>query len=281
GVTCDLPAPSNIKVTTVATSGMPKVTWDAVEGAAKYEVWRKVGSDGEYKKFYITTGTSYTNKTATAGNKYYYKVMAIHGTNANANSAFSYAYGVTCDLAAPTNVKVTTEASSGLPKVTWDKVEGAAKYEVWRKVGSDGEYKKLYITTGTSYTNKTATPGNKYYYKVMAIHGTNTNANSAYSAAYGVTCDLAAPTNLKVDFNASTGKPKLTWDAVDKADKYEVWRRVGTTGEYKLLKTITGTTTTHTSAVKGTTYYYKVRAIYSANANANSAYSSVVSKTSK
>ncbi|MBR5516386.1 MAG: hypothetical protein IKU53_00305 [Firmicutes bacterium] len=280
GVTCDLAAPANVKVTTVASSGKPKVTWDAVDSATKYEVWRKVGSNGTYKKHYITTGTSFTNNSTTAGTTYYYKVKAICSSNSNGNSAFSAAYGITCDLAAPNNVKVTTVASSGKPKVTWDAVDGATKYEVWRKTGSNGTYVKHYITTGTSFTNNSTTPGTTYYYKVKTICGANSNGNSAYSAAYGVTCDLAAPTNVKVALT-STGKPKVTWDAVDGATKYEVWRKTGSNGEYKRYYITTGTTLNNTSAVKGTQYYYKVKAICGSNANANSVFSIIVVKTSK
>ncbi|MBR5516385.1 MAG: hypothetical protein IKU53_00300 [Firmicutes bacterium] len=280
-ISCDLAAPANVKVITVASTGKPKLTWDSVEGADQYEVWRKVGSNGTYKKMYITTNTSYTNNTAVVGTKYYYKVKAICNSNANANSAFSAAYGVTCDLPAPTSVTVTTVSSTGKPKVTWKAVEGADQYEVWRKVGANGEYKKYYITTGTTLNNTSTVAGTKYYYKVKAIYSSNANANSSFSNAYGITCDLAAPSNVKVSIISSTGKPKLSWSAVDDATKYEVWRKVGSSGEYKLLKTITGTSTIHTSAAKGTTYYYKVKAIHGTTENANSAFSAVVSKTSK
>ncbi|MBR5516384.1 MAG: hypothetical protein IKU53_00295, partial [Firmicutes bacterium] len=77
-----------VNVITLASTGKPKVTWNAVDGADKYEVWRKVGADGTYKKMYVTTKTSYTNKTAIAGTKYYYRVRAIYENNSAGNSLY-------------------------------------------------------------------------------------------------------------------------------------------------------------------------------------------------
>ena len=272
-VVCDLAVITNFKITNVASSGLPQLTWDAVEGADKYEVWRRVGTTGEYQLLKRITGTTTTHTTAVAGTTYYYKVKAICASNSEANSAFSGAIIRTCDLAAITNFKITNVASSGLPQLTWDAVEGADKYEVWRRVGTTGEYQLLKTITGTTTTHTTAVAGTTYYYKVKAICASNSEANSAFSGAIIRTCDLEQVTNLKVTKIASSGLPQLTWDAVEGADKYEVWRRVGTTGEYQLLKTITGTTTTHTTAVAGTTYYYKVKAICASNSEANSAFS--------
>ena len=278
-MTCDLPQPTNFKVTTVASTGKPKVSWDKVEGADKYEVWRKIGSGGTYEKYTTTTGTSVTHTGAKVGKTYYYKVKAIYNANSYANSAFTKELNMTCDLPQPVNVKITTSESTGKPQVSWDKVSEADKYEIWRATSKDGTYSRMYTVTGTSYTNTSAQAGKTYYYKVKAVYSANSYATSAYSAAVNITCDLAQPTNVKVSAVASTGKPKVSWDKVEGADKYEVWRKIGSDGTYEKYTTTTGTTTTHTGAKVGKTYYYKVKAIYSANTAANSAYSKEVSMT--
>ena len=41
--------------------GRPTLTWKAVTGAAKYEVYRARSKDGDYIKYSTVTGTSYTN----------------------------------------------------------------------------------------------------------------------------------------------------------------------------------------------------------------------------
>ena len=84
---------------------------------------------------------------------------------------------------------------------------------------------------------------------------------------------LAKPT---VKITTSNGKPKLSWNKVTGADKYYIYR--STDGKtFKQYTTTTKTSFTNTGAKKNTKYYYKVKAVCSANSNANSAYSTVVS----
>jgi len=118
-----------------------------------------------------------------AGKTYYYKVKAIF-SNTNANSAFSAAKKCVCDLAAPeiTSLKL----SSGKPKLTWKKVEGAVKYEIFRSTtGKDGSFKSIGTVTGTSKVDKTAKAGKTYFYQVKAVHK-NAEATSAFSAAKSI-----------------------------------------------------------------------------------------------
>ena len=175
-------------------------------------------------------------------------------------------------LAAPT-ITLSNVASSGKIKISWKAVEGATKYEVYRATSKTGTYSLLTTTTSTSVTNtKNSTPGKTYYYKVRAL-GSASAATSAYSEVKSRTCDYARPA---VSVTLSSGKPKLSWKAVDGATKYEIYRATSKSGTYSLMKTTISVAVTDIGAKKGTTYYYKVRAIGSVSA-ATSAYSTVVS----
>ena len=60
------------------SQGRPTLTWNAVTGAAKYEVYRARSRSGDYIKYSTVTGTSYTNTSYIEdGNTYYYKVRAL------------------------------------------------------------------------------------------------------------------------------------------------------------------------------------------------------------
>ena len=279
-ITCDLAQPSNVKVNTVVLSGKPKVTWDKVSGADKYYVYRAASKNGEYSYLGYTSGTSYVNQSAVAGKTYYYRVKAIDASNEYANSAYVTSSAITCDLAQPTNVKVNNVAPSGKPKVTWTAVSGASKYYVYRATSKDGTYSYLGSTANTHYTNTGAVAGNTYYYKVKAIHPTNEYAYSAQSNYCYTTCDLPAPTNVKITLSSS-GKPKVTWTSVDGASKYYVYRATSKDGTYSYLGSTTNTNYTNTGAVSGKTYYYKVKAVHPTNEYAYSAQSSCVYITSK
>ena len=176
---------------------------------------------------------------------------------------------------APT-IEVSNVSSSGKIKLTWSPANGAAKYKVYRSTSKNGSYKLLGTTKGTVFTNTSATAGKSYYYYIKAVDSNGKNAKK--SNTVNRVCDLTRP-KVKVKLN-SNGKPRLTWDKVSKATKYEVYRATSKNGKYSLLKKVEGTAFANTSAKKGKTYYYKVRAIHS-NSSANSAYSTVVSIKSK
>ena len=242
------------------SQGRPTLTWKAVTGAAKYEVYRARSKDGDYIKYSTVTGTSYTNTSyIESGNTYYYKVRALKsdGTAGAWSSVVSVTYKQT--LSAPT---VTGgNDSQGRPTLTWNAVTGAAKYEVYRARSKDGTYSKYSTTTGTAYTNSSyLTSGATYYYKVRALDA-NGNAGP-YSAVVSVTCRLKLTAPTVTGSTDSQGRPTLKWNAVTGAAKYEVYRARSKDGDYIKYSTVTGTSYTNTSYLaNGTTYYYKVRAL--------------------
>lgn len=264
---CTLAQPA-MKIGNVASTGKIRLTWEAVEGAVKYEVYRADSKDGEYTLKYTTTGTAYTNTGAKSGESYYYKVMAIAEDPAY-NSAFSVAKVRTCDLPRPT-ATVSNDAATGRIVVKWERVNGANGYYVYRATSEDGSYYvQSNIITGTSYTDTTAKPGVKYYYKVKAA-ASDSAADSANSVVKARVCDLAQP-EINVGLN-SKGKPRVTWTAIEGAAKYEIYRSTSLNGTYKRIYTTTSTQFNNSGAAEGVTYYYKVRAVHT-NSSGNSAFS--------
>ncbi len=262
--------------------GRPTLKWNAVSGAAKYEVYRARSKDGDYIKYSTVTGTSYTNISYIEnGNTYYYKVRALdaNGTAGAWSSVVSVTYKQT--LSAPT---VTGgNDSQGRPTLKWNAVSGAAKYEVYRARSKDGDYIKYSTVTGTSYTNISYIEnGNTYYYKVRALKSDGTAG--AWSSIVSVTYRAASTGTLSAPSvtggKDSQGRPTLKWNAVSGAAKYEVYRARSKNGDYIKYSTVTGTSYTNTSYIEnGNTYYYKVRAL-DANGTAG-AWSSIVSVTYK
>ena len=267
------PNSPTLTISNVASSGKIKLTWKAVDGAVKYEVYRASSKNGTYDLKKTTTGTSFTNTSTTAGKTYYYYVVAVAENGAKSDPSGTKSR--TCDLPRPV-VTLTNVASTGKIKISWEAVDGAVEYEVYRATSKDGTYSKLTTTENTTTTNTSVTAGKTYYYKVKAI-AENSAANSAYSEMKSRTCDLPQ-TTVTLSNVASTGKIKVSWEAVEGATKYEVHRATSKDGTYKLLKTTTGTSYTNTGAEAGKTYYYKVRAICDVEAAA-AAYSEVKSRT--
>ena len=262
---------SNVPALSITTSaGKPKIYWNAVDGAAKYWVYRS--TDGKKFSYYdSTTKTSYTNSSTSIGTTYYYKVKAVAVVDGkNYASDFSVSKGILCKPAAPS---VSINRSNGKPKLSWKAVSGATKYWIYRS--TDGkEFKYFDSTTKTSYPNSGAASGTKYYYRVKAVTVVNgKNVASANSSTKSLMTTLAKPS---VSITTSNGKPKLTWKAVTGADKYYIYR--STDGKnFSYWDSTTKTSYVNSGAKKNTKYYYKVKAVCASNSNANSAQSSTVS----
>ena len=89
-------------------------------------------------------------------------------------------------------------------------------------------------------------------------------------------CAKSAPTApvVKLGNSATSGKPMLTWKAVEGATSYRIYRSTAKGSGYSLLGTTTATSYTNTGAKAGTTYYYRVKACNDAGL---SPYSNIVS----
>ena len=260
--------------------GRPTLKWNAVSGAAKYEVYRARSLNGDYIKYSTVTGTSYTNTSYIEnGNTYYYKVRALKSDGTA--GAWSSVVSVTYKQTLPAPAVTGGNDAQGRPTLTWKAVTGAAKYEVYRAHSKDGDYIKYSTVTGTSYTNISYIEnGNTYYYKVRALgsDGTAGAWSSIVSVTYRAASTGTLPAPAVTGGNDSQGRPTLKWNAVTGAAKYEVYRARSRSGDYIKYSTVTGTSYTNTSYIEdGNTYYYKVRAL-DANGTAG-AWSSIVSVT--
>ena len=245
------PAAPSVSITT--SKGKPKLTWKAVKGADNYYIYRS--TDGKNFKYYNETDEAgYTNYSTNIGTTYYYKVRAVKTIDGNDHkSDFSAVRSIQCRPAA---VNLSISRSYGKPKLTWDAVADADKYWIYRS--TDGKNFKDYdTTTKTSYINSGAAFNTIYCYKVKAVKVVNgRNVVSGSGSAKSVITALAKPS---VSITTSDGKPYISWDAVDGATGYYVFR--STDGKnYSVLGYTTRTNYTNTASNAGTTYYYKVKA---------------------
>ena len=271
-----IPAAPRVTIGNSSASGKPQLTWAAVDGAAKYEIYRSTQQSTGYSLLGTTTSTSYVNTSAAAGITYYYKVCAV---NSAGTSAYSNIVSGRAKAAIPAAPRVTigNSSASGKPQLTWAAVDGAAKYEIYRSTQQSTGFTLLGTTTSTSYVNTGAAVGKTYYYKVRALNVDG--AAGAYSSTVSGAAKAVAPAAPTVTMTYSDGgKPKLTWSAVSGATSYRVYRSESRGTGYSLLGTTTSTSYVNTGAAVGKTYYYRVKAVNSAG---TSAYSNIVSGRAK
>ena len=257
---CVLARPT-ITLSNTANTGKIKITWGKVAGAQKYKLYAATSKNGSYSLLKTVTGTSHTHNNGVAGKTYYYKVMAI-ASDGEANSAFSTVKSRMCDCAKP-EIKVSG-SSATMVKVSWNKVKNAQSYIVYRATSKNGEYKKVATVTAPSYTDKKVTAQKTYYYKIVA-KASNSNANSVASNIVKAKAVPAAPV-MKVTANATKTSIKISWNKVNNADGYYVYRKTSQDGSWKKIATITSVNTlNYTDKDASGNYYYSVASFEKVN----------------
>ncbi len=243
-----------------ASPGQITVKWNAVSGAAKYAVYRRVDGEGWTRLTNTVTDTSYTDKSSDlkAGTTYYYTVRAYVNNEWGAYDPV----GVSAQAAASTApVLKSATAAAGQITVKWSAVSGATKYAVYRKAAGESSWTRLTnAVTGTSFTDKSTDfkAGTVYYYTVRAYKGDKWGGYDTDGvSAKAVAANYPALTSA----TPSAGQITVKWSAFSGASKYAVYRKAaGDSGWTRLTNTVTGTSYTDKSVKAGTTYYYTVRA---------------------
>jgi uncharacterized repeat protein (TIGR02543 family) len=82
----------------------------------------------------------------------------------------------------PTGVTATAASSSAIT-VSWNAVNGAAGYNVYRGATAAGAYSKVGATTTASYNNTGLSASTTYYYRVSATNAAGESQQSAYASA--------------------------------------------------------------------------------------------------
>ncbi|MCD7761231.1 MAG: hypothetical protein LUH16_05590 [Clostridiales bacterium] len=230
------------------------VSWSTVTGAAKYAVYRKVGTSGSWTKIATVTKNSYTEtESLSTTEKYYYTVRAVATYNGKTVMGGYQTAGILLsNLTIPALTGVTS--STGGLTVKWEAVTGASGYYIYRKVSGGSWSKVATVSSGTSWTDSTAKAGTVYTYTVRATDG---ETMSWYNTSGISGVWLSAPTISSVT-TASTGV-RIKWSSVDGASSYRVYRKISG-GSWKLLATTTKTQYDDTDTLTtGTTYLYTVR----------------------
>lgn len=246
----------NIDATNI-TDTTATITWDAVEGATY-----KVEMKGTYTWGTVKSGVtsnSYDLTELSAGSDVLIRVSAyVNGS-----------YGDTVEFTFKTVVgTVALEVSSSQTdeiSFEWSEIAGATSYEVYVAIDS-GDFKLVDTTTSESY-NLDRDENSTYQIKVRAIDESgDQTVYGAFSEVISVAGLLGAVTNLEAEASADSDKGyktfTLSWDAVDGAEKYNIYYYYSYGNYWKKYGDTTGTslnvTTNYTTPVS---IIYKVSAV--------------------
>jgi fibronectin type 3 domain-containing protein len=240
------------------------VKWQEVKGATGYKVYRKKAGEKDFTALGFVKGTTYRDDSAQVGQEYYYTVRAYVGETSNLGSFDKNGIKGVALPKKPT-LKTAESVDFNAIKVTWEKVDGASGYYVYRKADGEKYFKQIAEVNGNktfSSTDLSATTGVKYQYTVRAYRNRDGKPYAGSYDSKGVTATACtkSPT-IKSGVSTVSDKLKLTWSKVNGATGYNVYRKLENDKSYKLLKTINGNGNvefTDSGLKCGVKYYYRV-----------------------
>ncbi len=169
-------------------------------------------------------------------------------------------YDMTNEIPATTLTRQATHYNGATLK--WKSLSNVDGYRIYRSAtGKDGSWTALKNVSGkstTTYRDTTAKIGKTYYYTVKGYKKAgkykkygNFKSNTVKATPY-----LKTPTVTKV----SSRTAQFQWNKVSGATGYQLWRANNPDGLYKRIQVSKTTSAKDTTAKKGKTYYYKIRA---------------------
>ncbi len=253
-----IPTPKELSASDGTYSDRIFVSWPELYGAERYELMRSSENDISFAEtIATTTGTSYSDTTAEYGLTYYYFLRAIFAAG---TSPWSAAEAGSRAFPAPTHVSASDGANVSRITITWDEIEGATLFQIWRYSVDRRRNELVGTSTKASYNDsKGINPGVKYSYQVMAVFPTGTSKLSDADTGY---LKSPAPTVSASD-GTSTSQISLSWSESVGARSYLIYRGTTSSSSDAMLlttKPMTEFEYVDTQAAGGTLYYYWVKA---------------------
>lgn len=148
-----------------ATPGIKKakITWTAVKGAEKNEVYQSTSKASGFKKIKTLSAKTFTATGLKPGTVYYFYIKAVNGSSSSKSAVVS----ADVKVAAPAKIK----AVAGKKKVTvaFSKSANAKKYYIYRSTKKTKGFKKVAAVKKLKYVDKKVKKGKAYFYKVKAV----------------------------------------------------------------------------------------------------------------
>lgn len=188
--------PMNVKLTNLSRNKIG-ISWDKVENAEGYIIYRCETADGRYKEHAELSGdaTDYIDSDVKEGQRYYYKLKTLADEEKHDSDITDIMY-ITARLPAP---KVTAgNDENGFAKLNWERLDGAEKYTVYRSSSIDGVYMAISDVRGTCFTDFSAAASGEYYYKVVAF-SRNERGTSGFSEIVTATVTAAYAEETKIE----------------------------------------------------------------------------------
>lgn len=196
-----LAPPTGFSATYNSEAGAVNLGWDEMTGATGYSVYRS--TDGEFSSAELLTPAplsvmEYTDATVVIPGQYTYFASAHYPQESEPSDPAAISL-----VDAPGNLQgeVDLSGTTRTINLTWDTVDGATGYNVYRSLEAQFTDPVL-MTPEPVETNSFQDmnyPGGKYYFYYVTAVADNESGPSNSIQLWGHTVDIPAPSNVRLD----------------------------------------------------------------------------------
>lgn len=246
------------------------VKWNAVSGASGYRVYRKIDNASKWTLIATIkngkTTAYYDSIEKTSGTSYTYTVRAFDSNKMLSSFNSKGTTGIFLSKPVFTVNQLVTSDDSLAMEIKWEAVNGATKYNVYRRIPGESWSVLARGITETSFIDTAPVCGIEYEYTVRA--GNDSGHMSAYTAKTAMAVLIPTLDTVTVTEEGT----KLTWAAVENADLYTVYRMPKSGDAWVAIGTTDTAEFTDTSDEgKTQPFYYTVSATYGEKESATKA----------
>lgn len=245
---------------------MVLLTWEAVEDATSYTLYRADSSGGDYEELVGgILGTSYEDRDIVVEAHYFYRVSAHSDVGEGTLSPEEEGFAAS-DGANPPPTPASVAATEDTPEyvaITWEPATGAASYVVYRSTQESSGFVELAAgLAATEYDDLSVNAEQYYFYRVAAANADGESLPSGSVRGYALIGPPATPQNLVASDGEYYDRVSLRWDSADRAASYTVYRAAAGDGSFAVLASdLTDAAYDDTEVVLGTSYLYRVSAV--------------------
>ena len=156
-------------ITAKSTNGTTIIRWKKVSNASGYKVYRAKKKKGKYELLNTTEALSYSDSSIIGGRNYYYKVVAYYKNESTTINGEASDVVLQVGTLKKVSLRVKNKKKS-TASLSWKKVAGAKKYQIYRATRKKGKYSKIATTKKLTYKNTSLSKKKTYYYKVRAYY---------------------------------------------------------------------------------------------------------------
>ena len=227
------------------TTSRPTVSWAALPGAVKYDLWLNNTATGQaqYVRNTNITTTSWTSSfdLPMAGYRVWVRGIDAGGVARYWSAPMDFNVVPIPVLTTPSNLTLSLR-----PAFTWNPIAGAVSYDIWiRNATTQVNPYHQGSSTTAGYTPPADFQIGRF--NVWLRSRSAFGHVSAWSPAVDI--NISTPVTLNpITFQQPTARPTVSWQPLPGAVKYDLWLDNRSTGPSQVVRNTALTTTSWTSA---------------------------------